>query len=233
MHSQTPAHINPDLDHDPLKLSPQQVQAANLLASGSPIDEVCAKLNVGRTTLSRWRQLPSFASYLNQLTRQYADQALTQSTCLLANAMHLLQQKLADPQTSLEIQLKIAFRIIALYSKPSYLRFLHTLPDDPASVEEQQMRQAMVTVGLPADAPLNGSDVELFRGYQHDFLQKAQAFDARFPTTPSTPSTPSTPPQRTKMEQSGTSGAGAKAKCAAAVDAALAGLRHQIAAAAA
>jgi hypothetical protein len=232
MHAQTPAAIEPNPDLDPLKPSPQQVHAAHLLASGSAIEEVCTKLNVGRTTLYRWRQLPSFAAYLNQLTRQYADQALTQSTCLLASAMHLLQQKLADPQTPIEMQLKIAFRIIALYSRPSYLRFLHTLPDDPASVEEQQMRQAMVTVGLPADTTLDGSDVELFRGYQHDFLQKAQAFDARFPSTPSTPpSTAAVMPQRTKMEQNGTSGA--KEKCAIAIDAALAGTRHQIATAAA
>ena len=230
MHSQTPAHIEPNPQLDPLKLTPQQVQAANLLASGSSIEDVCSRLQLGRTTLYRWRQLPSFASYLNQLTRQYADQALTQSTCLLATAMHLLQQKLADPQTPLEIQLKIAFRIIALYSKPSYLRFLHTLPDDPASVEEQQMRQELVAAGMPADTTLDGSDVELFRCYQHDFLQKAMAFDARFP---SVPSTPSVPPQRTKMEQNGTPGAGAKAKCSAAVEAALAGLRNQIAAAAA
>jgi hypothetical protein len=225
MHSQTPAAINTDHDHDPLKLTPQQVQAANLLASATPIEEVCSKLNVGRTTLYRWRQLPSFASYLNQLTRQYADQALTQSTHLLASAMHFLQQKLADPNTPLAMQVQIAFRIASLYSRPSYLRFVHDLPDDPASVEERQMRDALQVAGLPADTPMDGSDVELFRCYQHDFLQQAQAFDARFSTTPATPSIP---PQRTKMEQNETSGA--KDKCATAIDAALAGIRHGIAA---
>ena len=87
MHSQTPAAIEPNPALDPLKLTPQQVQAANLLASATPIEEVCSRLNVGRTTLYRWRQMPSFAAYLNQLTRQYADQAITQSTHLLASAM--------------------------------------------------------------------------------------------------------------------------------------------------
>ncbi|GEM_PF-5761820 len=231
MHSQTPAAINPDHDHDPLKLSPQQVQAANLLASGSPIEDVCTKQNIGRTTLYRWRQLPSFAAYLNQLTRQYADQAITQSTHLLATAMHFLQQKLTDSNTPLEMQLRIAFRIAALYSRPSYLRFLQNLPDDPAGVEGQQMRQGLVTAGLPADTTLDGSDIELFRDYQHDSLQKAQAFDARFCSTPSTATTPAVRPQRTKMEQNETPGA--KDRCSTAIDAALAGIRHQIATAAA
>ena len=82
------------------------------------------------------------------------------------------------------------------------------------------------------------------------YLQQAQAFDARFGPSPA--------PQRTKMEQNGTSGAkqakavdaalaapdiplqwtkveqngtrGAQQKCAAAVDAALAGVRERIAA---
>ena len=235
----------------PQLLSPQQVHAANLLAAGSPIEEVCTQLNLGRTTLYRWRQLPSFAAYLNQLTRQYADQALTQSTCLLATAMHFLQQKLTDPNTPPDMQLRIAFRIVALYSRPSYLRFLQTLPDNPAEVEEQQMRQALRVAGLPADHPMDGSDVQLFRDYQHGYLQQAQAFDAHFGDSPA--------PQRTKMEQNGTSGAkqakavdaalaapdiplqwtkveqngtrGAQQKCAAAVDAALAGVRERIAAA--
>ena len=145
--------------------------------------------------------------------------------------MHFLQQKLADPNTPLAMQVQIAFRIASLYSRPSYHRFLQNLPDDPASVEEQQMRQSMVTAGLPADTTLDGSDIELFRCYQQSFLQKAQAFDARFSATPSAITTPVVPPQRTKMEQNGTPGA--KNKCSIAVDAALSGIRHQIATAAA
>ena len=231
MHAQTPAAINPNPDLDPLKLSPQQVQAANLLATGTTIEEVCSKLNLGRTTLYRWRQLPSFAAYLNQLTRQYADQALTQSTALLATALQFLQQKLADPNTPLKLQIQIAFRIASLYSRPSHLRLVHDLPDDPASVEERQMRDSLQVAGLPADTPLDGSDVELFRGYQHHYLQQAQAFDTRFSTTSPSLSIPVIPPQQTKMEQNGTSGA--KHKCSTAIDAALAGIRHTIATAAA
>ena len=196
MHAQTPAAINPNTDLDPLKLTPQQVQAANLLASGTTIEDVCSKLNLGRTTLYRRRQLPSFAAYLNQLTRQYADQALTQSTALLARSLHFLQEKLSDPSTPLKLQIQIAFRIASLYSRPSHLRLVHDLPDDPASVEERQMRDGLQVAGLPADTPLDGSDVELFRGYQHDYLQQAQAFDARFSSIPALP-------QRTKMEQNG------------------------------
>ena len=235
MHAQTPAATERNPDLNPLKLSPEQVHAANLLASGTSIEEVCARQNIGRTTLYRWRQLPSFAAYINQLTRQYADQALTQSTHLLAQAMHLLQEKLSDPNTPLKLQLQIAFRIASLYSRPSYLRYLQTLPDDPASVKEQQMRQALVTAGLPADILLNGGDVELFDGYQHHYLQQAQAFDTRFSSSPTAPPakpiTPPLPPQRTKMEQNGTPGA--KRKCSTAIDAALAGIRQTIASAAA
>lgn len=102
---------------------------------------------------------------------------------------------------------------------------------DPASVEERQMRDALQVAGLPADTPMDGSDVELFRGYQHDFLQKAQAFDARFSSTsatpPAAPAAPVVQPQWTKMEQNGTSGA--NDRCASAIDAALAGIRQHIA----
>ncbi len=34
-----------------------------------------------------------------------------------------------DPNTPPELQLKIAFKILALYSRPSYLKMLQSLPD--------------------------------------------------------------------------------------------------------
>lgn len=211
-------------------LSPQQVQAAHLLATGVSLEQVCQTLQIGRATLYRWRQEPRFAAYLHQLLRTAADQALCQSTHLLTLAMSRVQALLEDPNTPPAQQLQIAFRLLALYSRPSHLRHVMGLPDDPVLVAEQQLHRERQAVGdIHPSRVFDGSDYEFCAAGHQQLLATAQAFDARYPNPGSLTAAPVLPnsPKRDKMKHPGTSD-----RCAGAIDAALSGIRGSIAQAA-
>ena len=110
-------------------LTPQQVHAAHLLSLGHSYHEVSHNLSVGRTTLYRWRQLPEFTAYLNILLRQTADEITLQTTCLLTAALKLIKDKLNDPATKPHEQIRLALRLLHLYSSPSFLKFLNNRSD--------------------------------------------------------------------------------------------------------
>ncbi|HEX2924556.1 MAG TPA: phBC6A51 family helix-turn-helix protein, partial [Chloroflexota bacterium] len=122
-------------------LFPTQVQAAALLAAGHSLDQVCQALSVGRSTLYRWRQTPDFAAYLHQLLRTHADESLCQSAQLLSLATAKIKAVLQDPKTPPALQMRIAFKILGLYSRPSYLMMLQSLPDTADDVIRADFRR--------------------------------------------------------------------------------------------
>ena len=59
------------------RLTKQQLQAAQYVAEDSLKDEqIAEKLNIGRTTLHRWKLLPEFESRVQHIRDVYADRAL-------------------------------------------------------------------------------------------------------------------------------------------------------------
>ena len=165
----------------PLPLSPLQVQAANLLAAGQSPTQVARSLCVGRATLYRWQQDADFAAYLNQLVRERSSEVTALASCLATRCLHVIEQKLEDPKTPAELQLRLAFRILGLYSRPSFLGHLASLPDDPKVIAEAQMRHELKTAGQPPLPDIDDSDIDIYRQFQGLRLQQAEAFDAAYP----------------------------------------------------
>jgi Helix-turn-helix of insertion element transposase len=214
---------------------PTHAPRAGLLASGHSLSEICQLLKIGRATCYRWRQQPSFVAYLNELQQDAADQARCQSLALLTQSLALIQSTLNDPATPLALRLKLSFRLLSLYSKPSYLRPVQKLLTNPLLVEDRQMREELIEAGDTTEhlgfAP---DERELYRCFQEGYLEKAIAFDQTYPdpqaliapllaqSQPQQPA-PATP-ARDEMRQNETGRSTGDA-----LDAALAGLRQQIA----
>jgi len=179
-------------------LSPQQVQAANLLAAGRSVTQVALDLSVGRATLYRWQQDATFVAYFNELVRERTTEVTALASSLATRALRLIQEKLEDPKTPLELQIRLAFRILSLYSRPSFLRHLSALPDEPEAIAATQLRQSFSAFNLPQQ-PIDGSDLALYPGIQSDRLNVAAAFDAAYPDPLAS--------WRDKMRQNGAPGA--------------------------
>jgi len=79
-----------NVDEDPPLpegLTPQQEQAASLLASGMAIQDVANHLDIHRSTLWHWRQRETFQAYLNTLRTEAAQGALGRLISLQADAL--------------------------------------------------------------------------------------------------------------------------------------------------
>ncbi len=227
-----------------IPLPPLEVQAANLLAAGQSPTQVARALSVGRATLYRWQQDADFAAYLNQLVRERSSEVTALASCLATQSLRLIQEKLDDPKTPVELQLRLAFRILSLYSRPSFLSHLASLPDDPKVIAEAQMRHELKTAGQPPLPDIDESDIDFYRSMQAYRLQDAAAFDAAYPDPEVSAQAPNphpeisnlqspiplipTPPptSRDTLRHNETLSAG---PCARAIDAALSGLRQGIA----
>ncbi len=168
-----------------------------MLAAGHSLDEVCQTLSVGRSTLYRWRQTPDFAAYLHQLLRTHADESLCQSAQLLSLATAKVKALLEDPKTPPALQMRIAFKILGLYSRPSYLMMLQSLPDTADDV----IRAAFRRTQGKEEREMTTQDAKALADHYRNTLKAAQSFDALFPD-------PLKALVRSKMTQNGTCGAG-------------------------
>ncbi len=163
-------------------LAPLQLQAAQLLAAGHHLSDIARSLSVSRATLYRWQQAPDFAAYFNQLVRQRSDEALAASSCLMVDSLDLVRDTLADPKTPIDRRLQIAFRMMSLYARPSFLKHLNSLSDDPRVIAEAQCRQSFVAAGQPI--PPEGfadDEIALFSCMQDSRLEQTEALDAKLP----------------------------------------------------
>jgi len=70
----------------PEGLTPQQEQAASLLASGMAIQDVADQLDIHRSTLWHWRQRETFQAHLNTLRKEANQDALGKLLSLQADA---------------------------------------------------------------------------------------------------------------------------------------------------
>jgi hypothetical protein len=163
----------------PQLLSPQQVQAAHLLASGIPYTQAAKQLGIGRCTLYRWRQEPQFLTYYHQLLKEIADQAAARSLQMLIQAQDLIQQQLSDPSTPIRLRANIALRLMAISTKQ--IQQIQKLPDDPEAIAVGQYRQYLHDSGQEVPEDIDGSEAELHRLGQKDLMAYAQAFDQRYP----------------------------------------------------
>lgn len=76
----------------PEGLTPQQEQAATLIASGMAIQDVAGQLDIHRSTLWHWRQLETFEAYLNALRSEAAQNTLGRLISLQSNALDTMSR---------------------------------------------------------------------------------------------------------------------------------------------
>ena len=163
-----------------LHLTPLQHRAALLLAQGNSYPQVADQLNVGRATLYRWRNDPHFAAILNQQARQTADHTSHCLLNLLAQSLQTLSELINQAPTTADKE-RHAYRLLNLYTRPAFLRHLHSLPTDPLAIADQQIAQSRQYAGLP---PLTQSSQDCYFHLalrQQQLVERAQLYDQNCP----------------------------------------------------
>src|SRR5262249_17511746 len=117
----------------PQPLNERQLRAVDLLASGRPLGEVAAELGVGRTTLLRWRQDPSFEAEQNSRRREVWQSANDRLRGLLCRATEVLEQGLDAGD------MRVALALVKLAGAAELGRIGPTAAEDIAA--EQKQRQ--------------------------------------------------------------------------------------------
>lgn len=82
-------NINPETG-----LTPQQEQAAMMLATGETITAVAAKLNLNRCTLYEWQKLLPFQCFLNKQAADYRDNLKNGLYALASDALQTIRDSL-------------------------------------------------------------------------------------------------------------------------------------------
>ena len=159
-------------------LTPQQIQAVELLAAGLSYTATAQQLAIGRCTLYRWRQAPAFLVLYHQLLKELADQATARSLQMLTQAQDLIQQQLSDPATPPKLRNQIALKLMSLYT-PKQLQPIQALPDDAHAIACSQYLAYWKTCGCPVPEDEMGSEMEANQLLHQRRLQEAQAFDAK------------------------------------------------------
>lgn len=82
-------NINPDTG-----LTPQQEQAAMMLATGETITAVAAKMSLNRCTLYEWQKLLPFQCFLNKQAADYRDNLKNGLYALASDALQAIRDSL-------------------------------------------------------------------------------------------------------------------------------------------
>lgn len=91
-------------------LTPQQEQAAVLLASGESVTDVASKVNVNRATIYLWQQKINFQCFFNQQCQTIQDNIRNGLCGLYADALQAVRSSLQSKNEAL--RLKAAMYVI-------------------------------------------------------------------------------------------------------------------------
>lgn len=98
--------------HESQTLSEQQILAAGMVATGKSGREVSAILEVGESTVSRWRQMPVFQSYVNGLLKEHEESVRNRLRALSDKALTTIENVMASPKASPADQLRAALAVL-------------------------------------------------------------------------------------------------------------------------
>lgn len=73
---------------------PKQQLAAELLGKGTPVREVAYQVEVSLSQLYKWRTIPAFKAYVNQLTQQHESACYQELLSLKPQAVTMLRAML-------------------------------------------------------------------------------------------------------------------------------------------
>ncbi|MGA7178138.1 MAG: helix-turn-helix domain-containing protein [Thiobacillaceae bacterium] len=93
-------------------LKPLQLQALQLLAMGTPANQVAERLEVTTMTLYRWRQLPAFADKLHSITHSGLEEIAKKMNATILTAVETLQEILCDMREPTQTKMKAALGVL-------------------------------------------------------------------------------------------------------------------------
>lgn len=88
-------------------LTSQQEKGAILLASGTKIEDVCQSLQIGRSTLYRWRRGDAFKCFLNLVTKDIKTYVETSVLDLHTDALRAVKDSLSSDNESVKLKAAI------------------------------------------------------------------------------------------------------------------------------
>jgi len=94
-------------------LSPIQIKAATLLASGQKAKDVASEIICTPETISHWKKKPEFEAYLNQLRQDLLEQGRELLRSSVADAMTTMRDIVTNSKTD-EVRRKAAMDILRM-----------------------------------------------------------------------------------------------------------------------
>lgn len=86
------------------ELTPKQLTAANLLANGLSMVLVAEKVEIGLSTLYKWKKLPAFNDEINQIIRTNEVKAYQDLVALKPEALERLKELMNSQDSRTAIQ---------------------------------------------------------------------------------------------------------------------------------
>ncbi|PTQ65045.1 putative insertion element HTH domain-containing protein [Nitrosomonas oligotropha] len=97
-------------------LKPKQLNAIQLLATGTPAYQVAEKLEITTMTLYRWQKLPEFNSKLNYLANSGLEEIAKKMNATTITAIETLQETLCDMSQPTSLRIKAALGVLGVTS---------------------------------------------------------------------------------------------------------------------
>lgn len=93
-------------------LKPRQLTAIQLLAVGTPANQVAARLEVSTMTLYRWQRLPEFEARLHSIANSGLEKLTKKMNSTALTAVEVIQEILCDMRQPAALQVKAALGML-------------------------------------------------------------------------------------------------------------------------
>lgn len=94
------------------QLKPRQITALQLLATGTPANQVAARLEISTMTLYRWQQQPEFEAKLRVITHSGLEEIAKKMNATTLTAIETLQEVLCNMGEPTNIRMKAALGVL-------------------------------------------------------------------------------------------------------------------------
>ena len=93
-------------------LKPRQITALQLLAAGTPANQVAERLDVTTMTLYRWQRLPAFEAKLRSISSSGLEEVAKKMNATTLTAIETLQEIMCDLRESAPTRMKVALGVL-------------------------------------------------------------------------------------------------------------------------
>lgn len=99
-----------------INLNENQVMAAQLIITGMTGKEVADHLGVTPETISRWRQMPAFRLYVDELLVDFKETVRQRLAPLFLKALYAVEQFFDDPDASPKDKFTAGVKVLEFYN---------------------------------------------------------------------------------------------------------------------